>query len=177
MNTDDQTLLVVDDDNKFLGYAPRGECHSGKGKRHRAFVTLLFDSQNRVLLQKRKHRLFDGLWDLTAISHPLHTDEHDETFQEASDRALSKEMGIESVSIEDIGAFNYFARDKENCENEHCAVLIGYYDGEFKANTEEVYETAKTDFDDFAKDVENNPSKYTPWARLSVDVLKRHFAG
>ena len=169
----EQTLILVGTRDNFLGYAFRGECHSGKGRRHRAFVTLLFDSQNRVTLQKRKHRLFDNLWDLTAISHPLHTDVGDESYQQASDRALLKEMGVSHVPVRKVGAFNYFARDGKNCENEYCAVLIGRHDGKCSPNPEEVYESKKVNFDDFVADVSENPQKYTPWAVLAVKKLKK----
>lgn len=167
-----QTLIVVDKDNKEAGFADYRECHSGKGVHHRGFVTLLFNSKNQVLLQKRKHSLFNGFWDLTAISHPLHLTESDESWQEASDRALKKEMGIGHVEIDNIGAFNYFAKDGKNCENEHCAVLAGMYDGVYKANPVEVYESRWVDYNNFVKDIENTPQKYTPWARLAVKQLK-----
>ncbi|MCR4325082.1 MAG: polyprenyl synthetase family protein [Candidatus Curtissbacteria bacterium] len=167
-----QTLLLVDDHDKFKGYDTYDHCHTGKGKRHRAFVTLLFDQGNKVLLQKRKHRLFDGYWDLTAISHPLHVDGHDESFQEASDRALKKEMGIDHVRIENVGAFNYFAKDGGNCENEHCAVLVGKYDGDFKPNNKEVYDVKKVSFDEFLSDVKKNHKSYAPWTRLAAQELE-----
>ena len=169
-----QTLILVDENDLFGGYAPREKCHQGEGRRHRAFVTFLFDSQNRVTLQRRKHRLFDGLWDLTAVSHPLHLDGgHDETYQEASDRALGKEMGIDHVPIKNVGAFNYFAQDGNNCENEYCAILTGNYDGKFRPNKKEVYEAKKVKFGDFLKDIGGNPEKYTPWARLAAKKLSK----
>jgi len=166
-----QTVLLVDKKDTFLGYASREETHSGRGKRHRAFVTLLFDKDNNVILHKRKHRLFDGLWDLTAISHPLKINGRDESYQEGSDRALSKEMGIGHVQVDKMGAFNYFAKDGQNCENEYCAILIGNYNGKIKPNKKEVYEAKKVTFDDFVSDCRKNPKKYTPWARLAVKKL------
>ena len=138
-----QTLILVDKADRKIGYASKEDCHQGRGKRHRAFVTILLDSKNRVLLQKRRHRLFDGLWDFTAISHPLRMDDKNEDYQEASDRALKKEMAIGSVPIRNIGGFNYFAKDGKNCENEYCAVLVGYYNGNYKPNPKEVYEAKK----------------------------------
>lgn len=167
----DQTLILVDEADKFLGYAPREACHLGRGKKHRAFVTALFDKQNRILLQRRKHRLFNNLWDLTAISHPLHTKSSDETYQEASDRALLKELGIKSVFVCAVGAFNYYARDGKNCENEYCAVLVGNYDGKFRANKKETYGAKWVKFSDFVLDIKNNPKKYTPWVRLAIKQL------
>lgn len=172
---DDQTLLLVDDSDNFLGYEKRVVCHTGKGKRHRAFVTLVVDGDNKVILQRRRHKLFDNVWDLTAISHPLHIDNRDETWQEASDRALKKEMGIEHVEIKNIGGFNYFAKDGKNCENEHCVVLIGKYDGEIKSNPDEVYEVKKKEYKDFICDVYKNSSKYAPWAILAAGVLRKYY--
>lgn len=168
-----ETLILVDENDNFLGYASREECHSGEGRRHRAFVTLLFDNPNRVTLQKRKHRLFDNLWDLTAISHPLHLENgHDETYQEASDRALKREVGVGHVPVKKMGAFNYFAKDGDNCENEYCAILTGKYDGQYQPNQDVVYQIKQVDFDQFVADVKNSPAQYTPWAVLAVKQLK-----
>ncbi|GEM_PF-210374 len=173
MNSEEQILLTVDDKNNFLGYAPRTECHTGKGRRHRAFVTLLFDQDNKVLLQKRKHRLFDNLWDLTAISHPLHLTDRDESYQEASDRAMKKEMGVPHVDIKNVGAFNYFAKDGPNCENEYCVILIGRYNGKFYPSPDEVYEVKKIDYQNFLKEVTEKPELYTPWAISAVKELEK----
>lgn len=169
----DAKVILVDDEDKLVGYSSLQEAHTGRGKHHRAFVTLLFDSQNKILLQKRKHKLFDGLWDLTAVSHPLRLNGKDESYLEASDRALRKEMGIDSVSVVKIGGFNYLARDGKNCENEYCAILVGGYDGTYKPNPKEVYEVKKVDFRKVVSDVLKNPQKYTPWARKAVEELKR----
>lgn len=173
MNLTNQLLILVDQKDHFQGYASREECHSGKGRRHRAFVTLLFNGQNWVTLQKRKHRLFDNLWDLTVCSHNLHLKKGDESYQEASDRTLRKEMGILHAQIKKVGRFKYFAQDGENCENEYCAVLVGRYDGEYEPNKDEVYEIKQIGFEEFVKNVAATPGKYTPWAVLAVGELKK----
>lgn len=170
-----QKLVLVDKKDNFVGNASYEDCHRGKGVRHRAFVTLLFDKNNWVLLQRRKHRLFDGLWDLTAISHPLVNGVKTETYQQASDRALNKEMGIKGASITNIGAFNYFARDGKNCENEYCAVLVGNYDGRLNVNHREIYESKKVSFGDFIKELRSNKSNYTPWAIKAGPILQKYF--
>src|SRR3989344_4419335 len=167
-----QKLLLVDKNDNLVGFSDIESAHTGKGKRHRAFVTVLSDSNGRVLLQKRKHKLFDGLWDLTAISHNLRINGRSESYQEASDRALKREMGIPKVPVRKIGGFNYFARDGKNCENEYCAILVGKYDGKVKPNIKEVYGTKSVLFDDFIKDITLNPKNYTPWARLAVAKIK-----
>ena len=164
-------VLIVDNNDQLLDYGSLEEAHTGLGRKHRAFMTLLFDLQNRVLLQRRKHKLFDGLWDFTAISHNLHLADHDETYQEASDRAIKKEMGISHVVVNKVGAFNYFAKDSKNCEREYCAVLTGQYSGKFRPNPEEVYEAKWISIKDFTRDISRNPKKYTPWAKKAARIL------
>ena len=172
-----QKLLLVDKNDNLVGFSVIESAHTGKGKRHRAFVTTLFDSKGRILIQKRKHKLFDGLWDLTAVSHNLRTNGHNESYQEASDRALKREMGISKVPVRKIGGFNYFARDGKNCENEYCAILVGKYDGKVKPNINKVYGTKSVLFNDFIKDITQNPKNYTPWARLAAEKIKNAEVG
>lgn len=164
-------VILVDKKDNFVGYVSPNDAHLGRGMHHRAFVTLLFDSQRKVLLQKRRHKLFDGLWDLTAISHPLRIDGKNESYQIASDRALKKEMGVGSVRIEKVGGFNYFAKSGKNCENEYCAVLIGNYNGNLRPNKNEVYQTKRLKFDEFVEEINNNPKIFTPWAKKALKIL------
>lgn len=169
---DKQFLLLVDDQDTFNGeYAKKEKCHTGIGLHHRAFVVLLQNKKGEVLLQKRKHKLWDGYWDLTAISHVLHLEDHDESYEEAANRSLKREMGISGVTVKNVGAFNYFVKEGRHCENEYCAILIGIYDGKVTANTDVVYEYAWMDRDVFISDVINNPKKYTPWTICTVAKL------
>src|SRR5579864_2189064 len=120
----DQKLLLVDNNDTFLGeYTEKELCHTGNGKHHRAFVVVVFNDANQILLQKRKHKRFDNVWDVAAISHVLHLSDHDETYEEAALRSLKTEMDIPEISLQKIGAFNYFARYGTQCENEYCAIL------------------------------------------------------
>jgi isopentenyl-diphosphate delta-isomerase len=169
-----QMLIVVDENDTPTGqYEDKGECHFGNGIHHRAFVVLLENSKDEVLLQLRKHVRWDRFWDLTAISHVLHLPDHDETYEEAARRALKIEMGITDVTLKKIGGFNYFARYHAHCENEYCAILIGTYDGEYVSNRSVVYATKWMKKDAFYDDVAKNPDKYTPWAVLAVAELKK----
>lgn len=170
----DQQLLVVDDSDIFLGkYADRKSCHSGDGIHHRAFVVVLFNKHNQILLQKRKHMLWDGYWDVSAISHPLHRDGHDESYEEAGKRALKDEVGINNVSLKKIGGFNYFARYQKYCENEYCAVLIGKWDKEIIPNPDVVYEYQWKDIKEFLKECKQHLQAYTPWAIYTSEILEK----
>lgn len=165
-------LLLVDEQDNFLGkYAQKEECHFGQGLHHRAFVVLLQNKKGEVLLQKRKHKLWDEYWDVTAISHVLHLPHHDESYEEAANRSLKREMGITDVVLQKVGAFNYFVKEGKHCENEYCTILTGVWNGKVSANTEVVYEYMWMDRDAFITDVIHNPKKYTPWTILTVARL------
>lgn len=168
-------LLLVDEQDNFLGkYAKRIDCHTGKGIRHRAFVTLLENDKGQVLLQKRKHKLWDGFWDTTAISHPVHLKDHDETYFEAADKTQKREMGISGVPLTNIGGFPYFAKFGKMCENEYCAVLVGKFNGKVTPNPDFVYDYKWLDKQTFITSCLKEDPAFTPWAILTGRLLDTH---
>lgn len=169
----DQIILEVSDGGRFLKYISKEEGHQGKGKKHLAITVILENSKGQILLQKRKHRIFDNIWDITGATHPLHkSDGTDENLEQATRRCLKKEWGIDHMGeIRKLGVFNYFAPYGDFCENEHCAVMFGEYDGQLNLNKEIGYEYKWVAKEDFLKDITKNPSKYTKWAQGTVRIL------
>lgn len=170
-----QIILACDEKGKFTGeYIPRKIGHTGQGRRHLAITVLLYNKHGEVLLQKRKHRVFDGVWDLTGATHPLHSDSgRDESFDDATLRCLRVEFGIERAKVSIAGAFNYFAQDGELCENEHCAILIGEYNGKISPNPDAVYDYQWIKKVNFLQDIERYSWKYSAWAVEGVKVLRQ----
>lgn len=169
----EQTILAVDDEGRFLEYIPKRLGHTGQGRRHLAITVILYSSKNQILIQRRKHQVFNNIWDIGASTHPLHLDGRDETLEEASLRALKEEYGVENARVEEIGSFNYFAKINGLCENEHDHILVGLYDGGVKLNRTKAYEYKWVDKKEFLLDVEKNPKKYTPWAIEGAKILKK----
>lgn len=170
-----QIILAVDSQGKFLDYIPKEEGHKGTGRRHLAIAMLLQNSKGEVLLQKRKHKIFDNIWDITGATHPLHLgDGRDETLEGATRRCLKEEWGIEyGGQLQRAGEFNYFAKYNGDCENEHCFLMEGEYDGEVKLNPKAGYEYKWAKYEDFLKDIKENPDQYTPWAIKSCGFFKK----
>ena len=169
-------VIVCDNKGNPTGqFVDREAGHTGSGKHHLAITVLLVNSQGQVLLQKRKHKRFDSLWDLTGATDLYHfEDGKDESFEEATLRCLKKEWGIREIEkIRENGGFNYFAKWGEYCENEFCAMLTGQFDGEVKMNPEVAYSYKWVNKQDFLKDIENSPKNYTPWAIEGVKALKQ----
>jgi isopentenyl-diphosphate delta-isomerase len=175
MSQDDQIILAVDENGEFKGeYIPKWVGHTGKGQRHLAITVQLINSKGELLIQRRKHRVFDDVWDMTASTHPLHNpDGTDETVEDASWRSLEREYQIsEKMPLKNYGFFDYFATYGELCENEHCAMLVGEYNGDFKLNEEVGYGYKWMSKKEFIEDVEKNPNNYSPWTVAGAKVLK-----
>ncbi|MBI4037212.1 polyprenyl synthetase family protein [Candidatus Daviesbacteria bacterium] len=173
---DDQIILEVDDQGNFLGYIPKEAGHKGLGKRHLAITVLLFNKSGQVLLQKRKHKIFNDIWDLTGATHPLHlSNGSDETVEDATKRCLKREYGLDNnIVLKNLGSFPYFAKYNKTCENEYCALLVGEYDGPLQLNPEVGYDYKWMDKNEFLKDISQNPSQYSPWAVESVKLLEQN---
>lgn len=170
---DNQIIIVCDEKGNPTGeYIPKEEGHTGKGRRHLAICVLLINSKNQVLLQKRKHKIFNNIWDVTGATNNLHINGKDEDFFDATRRCLKEEYDIKGVEVKKMGAFNYFAQYGKLCENEHCAIMVGEFDGDVKPNLDDAYECKWMDKNEFLRDLENNPSKYTPWCFEAVKILK-----
>lgn len=173
---DKQIILAVDDNGNFLRYIPKEAGHKGKGQRHLAITVLIFNSQNQVLLQRRKHQIFNNIWDFTGATHLLHrTNGTDEILEEATWRCLETEFDIkQKIPLKSLGFFNYFAKYGDYCENEYCHLMVGEYDGEIKMNPTVGYEYRWVKKQEFRKDIEANPKKYTSWAKEGTKVLEQN---
>jgi isopentenyl-diphosphate delta-isomerase len=173
----EQTLILVDNNDRILGYAPRSVCHTGKGRRHRAFVVALYNSRGELLLQRRKHALFTNMWDLTGASHPLRLRARNESYSEAATRCVREEFGIRGVTFRKLGAFNYFAPHGKKCENEHCALIVGKYDGKVKANSRVAYGFKWVGLRETLHEIREEPDSFVMWARLGASLLGKHRVG
>lgn len=87
----DELFDVVDADDQVIGQATRAEVHARK-LFHRAVHILVFDSQNRLYLQKRS-LLKDTCAGLYSTSCAGHVDAG-ETYDQAAVRELGEELGI-----------------------------------------------------------------------------------
>lgn len=169
----EQILILVDKNDSPLGkYAQKSRCHAGKGLHHRAFTILIYNKKGEVLLQLRKHKLWDKFWDLTN-SHNLHKqDGKDETYREATQRCLKREWGIK-VPLKKLFGFNYFADYGDFCENEYCAVFVGEHNGEVYPNPEVIYKHKWMALKDLLEDIKKDPKTYTPWAIAALRELEK----
>lgn len=89
-------LEIVDWGNRSLGVMSREEVHN-QGLCHRSVLVLVYDSANRLLVQKRQQTkmAYPGCWDLSASGHVL----AGESTADAACRELREEVGINPPRI------------------------------------------------------------------------------
>jgi len=67
---DSELLILVDEDDREVGYLNKTACHQGVGVLHRAFSVLIFNHKGELLLQQRaaSKRLWPLYWSNTCCS-------------------------------------------------------------------------------------------------------------
>ena len=116
-----QYIAHVDKDDNILGKVERWEAHE-KGILHRAF-TISISYEDKLLLQHRKHPVFDGIYDVTISSHPLYVGETLEDPVDAVYRTLQREWNILPEDLDKQPSFQgkcyYQAADPKSLYQEH----------------------------------------------------------
>jgi len=165
-----EILILVDDNDNEIGTDTRENCHSGVGKRHRAYTALIFYG-GKMLLQQRSEKklLWPRAWDVSFTSHVY----PGETYQEAASRRAKEELGAKVGELSDVHSFVYFAPQGANAENEFCRVLVGDFDGKITPNPEEMMSVRWARVADLRGDVKAHPDSYTPWFKLSFEGFLR----
>lgn len=166
----DQQLIVVDAADNLIGYASRAESHWAEGRLHRAIALALLNSRGEILLQQRRSHLWDGFWDVTGATHPLHLDERDESYLEAAERCLMSEWGVQA-ELAPVFTFTYFATHGDECENELCCLLVGRYDSPIRHVPDHAYGARWLALPDLAAELRQKPDGFTPWARVIIERL------
>ena len=162
-------LILVDESDKALGFKSKSECHEGNGTLHRAFSVFIFNPLGQLLIQKRSSNkaLWDLHWSNSCCSHP----KKNEQMELAVKRRLKEELGIE-CPVHYLYKFTYHAKYKDlGSEHELCHVYVGLFDGEIKANPEEIDDWKFIKPDDLQERIRNSKKDYTPWMKIEWEML------
>ena len=166
----DEMIVLVDQKDNSIGELSKIEVHK-KGLLHRAVSVFIFDSSNKILLQKRCETKYHSanLWSNTACTHPR----LDEEPIEAANRRLYFEMGL---NCELKHCFNFiYKADLGNglIEHEYDHVFIGYSDIHPNFNKNEVSEFKYMSIEDLEIDIYKSPQNYTHWFKLCIPKISK----
>jgi len=167
-------LVIVDQNDKKLGFESKEKCHNSCGILHRAFSVFVFNDKKQLLIQQRSElkRLWPLYWSNTCCSHPR----QDEAYEEAAERRIKEEIGI-SCELEYLYKFQYKAKYKNiGSENEICAVLTGSSNDEPSPDPDEIADYKWVDMDELVEDIKKNPEKFTPWFKDEIKELLCSFS-
>lgn len=166
-NMQDQ-LIYVDIFDNPVGYGSKQEAHA-KGILHRAFSVFIY-FEDKLLLQQRAEGKYHsgGLWANTCCSHPR----KGEDTLAAAHRRLQEEAGIACPDLKELGTFVYqhkFPNGLAEFEYDH--ILIGAYEGPYAIDPNEIKAMAWVDKSELAKDLKNNPEKYSVWFITAAPIV------
>jgi isopentenyl-diphosphate delta-isomerase len=168
-----EALILVDENDREIGFKPKLDCHLGTGTLHRAFSIFVFNGANELLLQKRaagKH-LWPSYWSNTCCSHPR----RGESMDEAVHRRLQQELGFE-CPLEFLYKFKYHAQyDSGGAEREYCWVYYGRYDGPVDPNVNEIDDLRFVSVTALERELATAPETFTPWFKMEWRHIRSHF--
>jgi isopentenyldiphosphate isomerase len=174
-------IPLVDDSGGRIGYGDRWWTHRVRrgaegpvlGQKHVGITIACLDDDGRILLQHRRHRIFDDVWSLSGDTHPRkYGDRKVETLRQASTRCALEDWGVRIRSWTQAVNLSYRARDPRNpryCENELLYVLVSRNSGPVHMNRKNAYGSRWAEISDIARDSRNDMRKrprnrkYAPW--------------
>jgi len=164
----EQKVILVDKNDKEIGIEEKIKAHQ-EGKLHRAFSVAVFNSESKLLLQKRAEGKYHsgGLWTNTCCSHPA----PGEGTEEAAHRRLKEEMGFDCPLRE---AFSFIYKHKFDnglTEYEFDHIFIGTFDHAPAPNPKEVSDWKWIDPEKLKQDIQKKPDQYTYWFKICVDKI------
>lgn len=125
-------IEIVDTGGCVIGAAPRKRVHGNNRLLHRVVHVLVFDDDNRLLLQKRseKKRVAPGKWDTSVGGHV----DCGETIETACRREAAEELGIAHTPFQ----FAYQYIHTNDFESELVYTHVCRYAGVIRHNPEEI---------------------------------------
>ena len=159
----DEILEVVDENDRVVGAARRGDIHA-QGLLHRAAHVLVFDQRGRLYLQERSLNkdTHPGKWTTSASGHV----DPGEDYTAAARRELAEELGLE-LDIDFVGMI----KACPGTEGEFTAVYRAVTNKEPRPNPEEISRGEFFEMDQ-ALALAADKTKAAPCLELVVNLLR-----
>ena len=174
VSSEEERLILVDEDDNQTGFLSKAACHDGEGILHRAFSIFLFNDEGELLLQQRApgKRLWPLYWSNTCCSHPR----EGESVEEAARRRLEDELHT-GGNLEFVYKFTYRANFGDlGSEHELCHVFLGRMDGPVSPNPTEIQATRFLSVQALEDEFNAADASLTPWFRMEWERLTGEFA-
>ena len=173
LNYYDKTTFIpkVSETGEVTGQIERWEAHE-KGILHKAFSVALY-YQKQIILQIRKHPVFDSVIDVTASSHPEMKDITMEDEKQAVLRTLKREwqISITKDALKETGSIYYKAKDplSKYIEHEYCTFYKANIAQMPSPDSEFAHGHAVVEVDYLKKNLHN--FNLAPWVVKGIKLL------
>jgi isopentenyl-diphosphate Delta-isomerase len=173
VSSDDEQLILVDGNDREIGYLAKADAHLGRGTLHRAFSLFVFNPAGELLLQQRAKgkRLWPGYWSNTCCSHP----HRGETMDSAIHRRLKEELCLRA-ELEFLFKLHYQTQyDTQGAEHELCWVYAGRSPERPLSNINEVAAWRYITPQALQTAIAHAPETFTPWFKFEWANIVRNY--
>ena len=168
---DAEHVVLVDDEGRAIGTAPKSSVHGTDTALHLAFSCHVLNDQGQVLVTRRAldKKTWPGVWSNSFCGHPSPA----EPLLTAVQRRAGYELGITLTDIElALPLFRYRAVDASGIvEHEVCPVYTARTSDEPALNPLEVVDAKWVDPLDLGASLEATPWAFSPWLVLQAQQL------
>lgn len=169
--TDAEHVILLDDEGRQIGTAPKSSVHGTDTALHLAFSCHVVNDEGHVLVTRRAldKTTWPGVWSNSFCGHPKPA----EPVLAAVHRRAEYELGLTLTDIAlALPLFRYRATDVNGIvEHEVCPVYTARTDGEPVLNPLEVVEATWVDPADLATSIAATPWAFSPWLVLQAEQL------
>lgn len=184
-------IPLTSESGERVGYGDRWRSHMVRegpdgpilGQKHVGITIACLDEGGRILIQHRRHRIFDKVWSLSGDTHPRkYGNRRVESLSEAAKRCARDDLGVTIKNWTKTVSLSYSARDPRDpryCENEFLHILVAEHNGKLHMNKENVYELRSVGFAEILEgsqsDLKKQPidRKYAPWVHALFSLPLR----
>src|SRR4051812_7795699 len=164
-----ERVILVDAADRQIGTEDKLQAHR-TGALHRAVSVFVFDSMERLLLQRRAAGKYHsaGKWSNTCCGHPR----PGESVADAATRRLREEMGI-ACGLVETGAFTYRVEiGTDLIEHEIDHVFVGRFDGMPVPDQAEVDDWEWVALPALRVACSSEPERYSRWLPMALNALR-----
>ena len=185
-------LILVDENDNNIGSISKlnGHLIINKNKNpHRAFSIFLFDSKNRLLIQKRakKKITFPLLWTNTCCSHPLNKENQNtpDKITNALVERLNYELGIKtenniyklidkilyrapSNELYEEFELDYLFMAKLDGDSDDNNYIYGKKNLKNIINKDEIDDIKFDTIENILNEIQIHPDQFTPWFKILI---------
>lgn len=169
--SDIEYVVLLDDDGREIGTAPKSSVHGTDTALHLAFSCHVFNDAGEVLVTRRAldKTAWPGVWTNSFCGHPAPA----EPVLDAVHRRASYELGLTISDVELVlPLFRYRATDASGIvEHEICPVYTARASSDLALNPDEVVQSRWVRPEDLGASLATTPWAFSPWLVLQAEQL------